>query len=69
MTKRYLLRADDGRTVTNDTVRGISLTTSLASSYVWETRESADIERKVYQVILGVTLNIEQCAHSSGLRF
>jgi hypothetical protein len=69
MQTLYLLRAEDGRTVTNDSVRGIALTRSAANSYVWESEESADRERKVYQVILGVTLSIERCASSSGLRF
>lgn len=59
MKTHYVLRACDGRWVTNDTQNGASLTKIPGLCYVWESKERAEIERTVYQAILGTTLSVE----------
>lgn len=59
MKTRYVIRAADGRLVTNDTQHGASLTKNPALCYVWESQETAERERIVYQAILGTPLFIE----------
>ena len=56
---RYVLAADDGRMVTNDTRTGPSLTTSQALSYVWTNPTEADSQRLAYQATLGVALKVQ----------
>lgn len=68
MNAHYVLRAGDGRMVTNDTQRGASLTKNTALCYVWESKEKAESERTVYQAILGTALSVEVHAPTSLLR-
>ena len=58
-TPRFVLRAADGRMVTNDTRTGPSLTTSRALSYVWTNPTEADSQRLAYQAALGVALKVQ----------
>ena len=53
---RFSLEAADGRRVTNDTVKGASLTANPGVCYVWDTYEKAEQQRVVYEVILGAKL-------------
>lgn len=59
MKTRYVIRAADGRLVTNDTQNGASLTKKTALCYVLESKETAERERIVYQAILGTPLSVE----------
>lgn len=59
MNTHYVLRAADGRLVTNDTQSGAALTKNPALCYVWQSWETAERERTVYQAILGAALSIE----------
>ena len=59
MITRYVLRAADGRMVTNDTRTGAALTRNIAICYVWESKEVVERERTVYQAILGTPLIVE----------
>lgn len=59
MITRYVLRAADGRMVTNDTQTGAILTHNMAICYVWESKEVVEHERAVYQAILGTPLIVE----------
>jgi hypothetical protein len=59
MKTHYVLRAADGRMVTNDTQQGASLTKNPALCYVWESKETAERELIVYQAILGTALTLE----------
>ena len=59
MKTHFVLRAADGRLVTNDTRTGASLTKIPALCYVWESKETAERERVVYQAILGTALTVE----------
>lgn len=59
MNTHYVLRTADGRLVTNDTQSGAALTKKPALCYVWQSRETAERERTVYQAILGAALSIE----------
>lgn len=68
MDKRYVLQAPDGRLVTNDTKTGASLTRNAALCYVWTSHDRAEVERTVYQAILGTCLSVEALAPSSFLR-
>lgn len=68
MKTHYVLRAQDGRLVTNDTQNGASLTKIPALCYVWESKERAEVERTVYQAILGTTLTVEIHAPGPSLR-
>jgi hypothetical protein len=58
-TTRYVLRSSDGRLITNDTQNGASLTKNPALCYLWESIEKAELERTVYQAILGTALSVE----------
>lgn len=58
-TPRFVLRAADGRMVTNDTRMGLSLTSSRALSYVWTNPTEADSQRLAYQATLGVALKVQ----------
>jgi hypothetical protein len=68
MKTHYILKAADGRMVTNDTVRGASLTRITGLCYVWESREVAEREVSVYQAILGTRLTVETYVPGSLLR-
>lgn len=68
MDTNYVLRASDGRLVTNDTRTGASLTRNAALCYVWISHDRAEIERTVYQAILGTSLSVEVLAPTSFLR-
>lgn len=68
MSTRYVLRAADGRLVTNDTQNGASLTKNTALCYVWESKEKAESERVVYQAILGASLSVEIYVRTPMLR-
>lgn len=68
MNTRYVLKAADGRLVTNDTRSGAALTKNPALCYVWDSMEKAERERTVYQAILGATLTIETHVPTSMLR-
>lgn len=59
MNTHYVLKAGDGRMVTNDTQTGAALTKNPALCYVWESNERAELERTVYQAILGTPLTVE----------
>lgn len=58
-SSRYVLAADDGRLVTNDTRTGPSLTTNRALSYVWTSSVEADSQRLAYEAALGVPLCVQ----------
>lgn len=60
MKPYFVLQARDGRFVTNDTRAGASLTNNAALCYVWESKERAEIELEVYQVLLGTRLSLER---------
>lgn len=68
MKTHYILKAADGRMVTNDTQRGASLTKIPALCYVWESKEIAERELSVYQAILGTALTVQIYVASSVLR-
>jgi hypothetical protein len=68
MSTKYVLRAPDGRLVTNDTQNGASLTKNSALCYVWDCKEKAESERVVYQAILGASLSVEIHVRTSMLR-
>ena len=68
MNTQYVLRAADGRLVTNDTRTGAALTNNLALCYVWDSPDAAERERPVYQVILGANLSLEAYMRRSLLR-
>ncbi len=55
---RFVLCAEDGRMVTNDSRMGPSLTSSRALSYVWTNPTEADSQRLAYQAALGVVLKV-----------
>lgn len=55
---RFSLEAADGRRVTNDTVKGASLTANPGICYVWDSHESAEQQRAVYEIILGTKLTV-----------
>jgi hypothetical protein len=57
---RYVLQADDGRTVTNDTRTGVALTANDALSYVWSDPVEADEQRQEYEVVLGRVLSVRR---------
>lgn len=59
MTIRYVLRARDGRFVTNDTRTGVALTWNIALAYVWDCEERAASQQEAYQAILGHPLQVE----------
>lgn len=69
MKTHYVLKASDGRMVTNDTRNGASLTKNFALCYVWESKEKAEHERIVYQAILGTPLSVEIHVAKPLLRF
>jgi hypothetical protein len=69
MKTHYILKAGDGRMVTNDTQNGASLTQNPALCYVWESKERAALERTVYQAILGTALTVEIHVRRPLLRF
>lgn len=54
----FSLEAADGRRVTNDSVKGASLTLNPGLCYVWDSYEKADHQRLVYEVILGTKLAV-----------
>lgn len=56
---RYVLRADDGRLLTNDLQTGVALTINVALAYVWLNPAEADSQRKVYEVVLGRRLVVD----------
>lgn len=68
MKMHYVLKSADGRLVTNDTQTGAALTKSVALCYVWESKETAERERIVYQAILGTPLSVEIHVPKSILR-
>jgi len=55
---RFSLEALDGRRVTNDTAKGVSLTSNPALCYVWDWHGKAEEQRVVYEVILGTKLAV-----------
>jgi len=59
MNTRYVLRAADGKAVTNETRTGAALKRNMAISYVWESKDVVERERAVFQAILGTPLIIE----------
>jgi hypothetical protein len=68
MNTHYILKAADGRMVTNDTQRGASLTKNPGLCYVWDSKEVADRELTAYQAILGSALTVQIHVPSSMLR-
>lgn len=68
MRSHFVLRASDGRLVTNDTHQGASLTKNPALGYAWDTFEKAEFEREAYQAILGTKLCVEEQGPTSFLR-
>ena len=58
MKAHFVLKAPDGRMVTNDTDRGVSLTKISGLCYVWTSEEAAERERPAYQAILGTVLTV-----------
>ena len=69
MKMRYVIKAGDGRFVTNDTEKGASLTKIAGLCYVWESEETAERERVVYQAILGTALTVEIYVPRAEFRF
>lgn len=59
MTSWYILRASDGRFVTNDLRTGVALTPNLALAYVWDREDRAESQRVAFQAILGHSLLVE----------
>lgn len=59
-SSRVVLIAPDGRMVTNDTVRGASLTRNKGICYVWDSPARAERERAAYELILGTKLTVSQ---------
>lgn len=55
----YVLRAPDGRFVTNDTRTGVALTSKTALAYVWDCEKRAGAQREAYQAMLGHPLKVE----------
>ena len=56
----FSLEAADGRRVTNDTAKGVSLTLNPGLCYVWDLYEKAEQQRHVYEVILGTKLAVTE---------
>lgn len=54
----YVLRAADGRFVTNDTRTGPALTSNPALPYVWISSEAAEAQRPAYESALGAPLTV-----------
>ena len=59
---RYVLKAEDGRMVTNDRAIGPYLTATLALAYTWSTQNEADGQRLAYEHVLGVPLEVVEKA-------
>jgi len=55
---RFSLEAPDGRRVTNDSIRGASLTLNPGLCYVWDSCEEAEGQRVMYESILGTKLAV-----------
>lgn len=60
MTIWFVLRAHDGRFVTNDSRMGVALTSNAALAYVWDSETHAESQRVAYQAILGNPLLVEE---------